>query len=280
MISKFLGSFIFATLAFGASQAFASDTPAASPDTETTKIVEGSAHFEEHHTIIPLFCTQQQGCAKSRPYWTLIVNSSGVNYELDAQFALGSEVAPETVTVSGVVVRSGALISLEGTVEYTGDHYVLLTQARNVGILRSEASGKGVEPAITPVMAPIMANFLNWSCRGQLDDNTQIIAQVWSSGTDTKEEGSYHVRVSGSENQGQSRQFFNIGYVDDAHVSRDTGQLIYDGKNSDVSLTLSIQDSGVVRDAPGTLNMTVVRSASNQDLPADEQVNILCNLTR
>jgi hypothetical protein len=272
MISKFLGTFIFATLAFGVTQAIASDTSVTPPNTETTKTIQGSARFEEHHTIIPLFCTQQQGCAKSRPYWALVVNSSGVNYELDAQFDLGSNTVPQSITVNGVVVNSGALISLEGTVEYSGDHYVILNGLRSVGIVRSDLSNDGA--------VPIVANFINWSCHGQLDEQTQVMAEIWFAGSTATEENRYHVRVSGSQNDGKSHQSFNIGYVEDAQVSRDTGQLVYDGKNSDISFRVSIQSSDVNHDAPGTLNLTVERPILNQTVPMDEQVDIVCNRTR
>lgn len=295
MVSKFLaGVVVFAMFAFGASQGFALDTTSGSSnsqdaqDASVIRTVQGNAHFEQHHTIIPLICTREEGCAKSQPYWTLVVNSAGVDYEVDAQFDLGSETAPKAVTVLGVVVPSGAMVSLEGSVEYTGDHYVLLNELRDVGVIRTniseslpESSTESLNGAlIDSASQPVIANFMNWSCRGQLDEKTQIMAQIWFAGSEPDQENRYRVRVSGSQMQGSSRQLFNIGYVDDAHVSRGTDQLVYDGKNNDVSFRVSIQNSGVIRDVPAVLNLSMVKSVFNQNLSIEEQVNLLCNRTR
>jgi hypothetical protein len=261
MISKFLSSFIIAIVAFGASQALATDT-------SSGMRVQGDAHFEMHHTLIPLVCTLEQGCAKSQPYWTVVINSGGVDYELDAQFDLGSADAPTSLTVMGVTVRPGALISVEGSVEYSGDHYVLLNEVRNIGLVRSDyAQGT-------------LANFINWSCRGQLDDKTQVLAEIWFAGTDLDQENRYRVRVSGSQDRGDTRQLFDIGYVDDAHVDRSADQTIYDGKSSTASFTVAIENAVVTHDVPGTLKLSVMRTVLNQSVPMDEQINILCNRTR
>lgn len=287
MISKFLGCFVFAVFAFGANQGFAIDTTSDSPNTQDAsviKAIQGNAHFEQHHTIIPLVCTRDQGCAKSQPYWTLVVNSAGVDYEVDAQFDLGRATAPTAVTVLGVTVPAGAVVSLEGAVEYSGDHYVLLNELRNIGVVRSSSSEMtdefSAENLVEPASQPIIANFMNWNCRGQLDGKTELLAQIWFAGSETDQENRYRVRVSGSQVQGSSRQLFNIGTVDDAHVSRGTEQLVYDGKNSEASFRVSIQNSGVTRDVPGTLYLSVVKSVFNQNLPIEEQVNLLCNRTR
>lgn len=271
MISKFLGSFIIAFVAFGAIQAFAADASenVFNSDWNASKTVQGNAHFELHHTLIPLVCTPIQGCAKSQPYWTVVVTSDGIDYELDAQFDLGSADAPLSVDLLGVTVRSGALITVEGNVEYSNDHYALLDQVRRVGLVRPEGYS-----------APISANFMNWSCRGQLDDSTQVLAEVWSAGSNIDDADRYRVRVSGSENRGDSRRFFDIGYIDDAHASRAEDQIIYDGKSLDVSFTVAIRSTGVSHDVPGTLKLNVVRPVLNQNIPMDEQVAILCNRTR
>jgi hypothetical protein len=280
MISKFLASFIIAIAAFGASQALAADTssgtsPSISPsnsgdnlDLESIKTVQGSAHFEMHHTLIPLICTPELGCAKSQPYWTVVINSGGIDYELDAQFELGNGNAPSSLTVLGVKVLPGSLISVEGSVEYTGDHYVLLNEVRRIGLVRSD------------YQQPIFAYFMNWSCRGQLDDKTQILAEIWHAGTDLDQESRYRVRVSGSKYRGDTRQLFDIGYVDDAHANRSVDQTIYDGKNSTASFTVAIQNAVVSHDVPGTLKLSVLQTVLDESVPMDEQVSILCNRTR
>lgn len=100
--------------------------------------VVGNAHFERRFTFVPLraelFCTNAP-CPKSEPYWALVLQSDGVQYEMDHQFSMGATTAPELVEVLGTVIRPGSRVMLDGEVESLSADYAVVTHVKAASLV-------------------------------------------------------------------------------------------------------------------------------------------------
>ena len=106
--------------------------------------VKGKATFERRATIVPLddgsqgqnglMMCESTFCSKSEPYWVLIVTQDKVKYELEEMFNLGSETPPESVLVSGSIIRPGTRITLEGRIQLVTPGYATIRDIRRIDV--------------------------------------------------------------------------------------------------------------------------------------------------
>ena len=113
-------------------------------DVSTIGKVKGKVSFERRATIVPLGDVQggQESqmmcenaiCAKSEPYWVLVILQDKVKYELQEMFNLGSESPPESVLVSGAIIRPGTQITLEGRIQLIAPGYATIRDIRRIDV--------------------------------------------------------------------------------------------------------------------------------------------------
>ncbi|MEK6706980.1 MAG: hypothetical protein AABZ06_14475 [Bdellovibrionota bacterium] len=98
--------------------------------------VIGKVTFEKRTTIVPLsICEQGQICPKPQIYWSVMVHSNGVRYEIDEVFGLGNFKAPEYVELTGVVIKPGCQVALVGRVEPITKDYVIVSDIKQAMVL-------------------------------------------------------------------------------------------------------------------------------------------------
>jgi hypothetical protein len=85
--------------------------------------IQGRVEFRERNTMVPQQMCGDVRCFSSRPYWVLLVIADSGTYELNETFNFGNDRAPEDVKISGVTVRSGSEIVLDGQIEELAPHY-------------------------------------------------------------------------------------------------------------------------------------------------------------
>jgi hypothetical protein len=94
-----------------------------------TKVV-GNAHFERRYTFVPMhsdILCRGMPCPKSEPYWALVLDNDGVQYEMDHKFNLGEHVSPELIEVLGTVIRPGSRVMLDGQVEPLAENHNIVS---------------------------------------------------------------------------------------------------------------------------------------------------------
>lgn len=101
----------------------------------TSMEVIGKVSFEKRQTIIPLVICEAEPCLRSEPYWVLILEQDEKRFELGAIFAKGSDNAPESIELLGVLIRPGARIQLEGWVSLLSEKYAVITHPKRVSVL-------------------------------------------------------------------------------------------------------------------------------------------------
>ena len=115
-----------------------------SPPVSTIGKVKGKVTFERRATIVPLddgsqgqnglMMCENTFCSKSEPYWVVIVTQDKVKYEVEEMFNLGSETPPESVLVSGSIIRPGTRITLEGRIQLVTPGYATIRDIRRIDV--------------------------------------------------------------------------------------------------------------------------------------------------
>ena len=113
--------------------AFAIERPLA-----TESSVVGSAHFEKRYTLVPLgtenVC-QNDFCPKSEPYWALVLENNGTQYEMDSIFDRGDTRSPEMLNVLGTIIRPGSRVVLDGELESFSNDYSVISQVKRASLV-------------------------------------------------------------------------------------------------------------------------------------------------
>jgi hypothetical protein len=256
----------------GWSQADASGAPSDQGlEVGQTASIQGVARLEERHTIIPFICEPQavDSCIQSKAYWSLVIYAANAHFEIDQRFAEGMDNAPESVELAGTTVTPGLTVKLEATVEYTGDvsgqNYYFVDQVRDVNIVTSEDSAEFSLP--------------NWSCRGNVDANTELQANVWFGGGQTD---GYDLRLMGAVEGNLGRNTYALAAFSNAQGAADQTAFIYRGASSNASADLTVDDSANSNhDVPGKLKYSLgLMPESYGRIPPQLELNVLCDKTR
>jgi hypothetical protein len=113
--------------------AFANDETPVSPP--STVAVSGKARFERRNTFVPLVVCEGALCPKPEPYWVLVLDDDGVNYEVDAMFARGSFNPPDSITVVGALIRPGERVEVDGRIHKLGRSYAIVYDIQHAGVI-------------------------------------------------------------------------------------------------------------------------------------------------
>jgi hypothetical protein len=219
--------------------------------------VEGEASFALRHTLVPIAIVRGDSAPKSQAYWAVVVKAAdGKAYELNGQFALGQNVKPSQITLDGITVEENSKITLDGTITYQSGSYVWLDEVSDVQNFNSDHQVILIPQPTDP--------FLNWTCQGQMDSDTEVYADVWfQADPSSASKGSYTVRLSTAALQGDDRQFSELAYLDSARITVNAAQMTFNASSAQDSVTLKITNSDALEQAPGVMTFSV------HDVPRD-----------
>lgn len=148
--------------------------------------VTGEVSFERRATIVPFRLCESEPCARSTVYWSVIVHSQGVDYELDQTFNSGEENPPEAIELQGVVLRPGTRVAMDGKVELVARGYAILMDLKKVDI----------------VMDYVLLG--GWNCSTpDLVGTTKLWVDVWFQ-NEIQSGPTHQMRISGEQNRVRS----------------------------------------------------------------------------
>lgn len=102
--------------------------------------IQGKVQFERRMTWVPMaICENEHSCVKSEPYWSMVIQQGNIRYEIDEVFALGNPFCPDALELSGVKIRPGARVSLEGRVEALTQEYHVVSKIEKISVLDPES---------------------------------------------------------------------------------------------------------------------------------------------
>jgi hypothetical protein len=224
---------------------------------EAVRTVSGIVQFEKRRTLTPQICTNE-GCVKPQPYWAVVLADAGARYELDQAFDIGRDSRPDSVDLDNVELRPGLEVAVEGQVDVLNREYSIVSDVRNVEIIRLIDS--------TLEGAP----FFGWTCRSQGEALPMYVdvEQVSRS-------GGYAMRVL-AETDDSSRIPHTVASFNQVTFRLEDAALHFHGAASDSSAELSIDQSSGRLDA---LN-SVLELRAPREYPSGKTVQLVCDRTR
>lgn len=134
---------------------------------EINTTVQGTVYFEKRSTIVPFtVCESDKPCYEPAPYWALMIKSDEGHYEVNRAFAIGSKAKPEVIEVSGVLVRSGSLVRVEGRIRPITEDYAIVSDVKNL-VLVNEENPSPVPPSMFGIY------YSGWTCSGGVNQPQQ-----------------------------------------------------------------------------------------------------------
>jgi hypothetical protein len=99
-------------------------------------VIQGKISFEPRYTkVFGSAEADQIGFPNSEIYWSLVVKSENIRYVLNKRLNPGNPVAPDSVDLDGVLLKSGASVEVEGRVITGIPNYYLLLDIHRVTVL-------------------------------------------------------------------------------------------------------------------------------------------------
>lgn len=244
--------------------------------------IQGQARFERRSTIVPMtVCGDNAPCTKPEVYWSLLIvnRDTGKQYELDEPFAVGSPIPPEAIEISGVLVRSGSRVIVEGSVELVSQDYAYLTEIKAIRVVVEDGDGNGTRPALTSITEnthDLVDPFSSgWGCRTAPNaEGDALHAQIWYSSPRKGPEG-FRMRLfrKGVEGDG----FRQIAAFEDLNVASERSAVVYRAEADRAAALLTIsQVTDKLFDLPSELLM----EQQGQKLTARIRAEMVCNRVR
>jgi len=226
-------------------------------------LISGQATFEKRNTVVPMYICEAEPCAVSKPYWSLVIRGENARYELNHMFSLGNTRAPQTVSLSGAMIRPGAKVEVEGRVDLIGQDYAIVSDIRRATVLQE------AEPATSPPA-------YGWKCRGQSQDNVDLYADVFyapSSGPDHI----YQIRVVEATRE-QDTSFYPVAIVESAQFNLGDQGFVYSGRYGATYVRLSIeQQPSQFSNLPASLSLM---QGEFGEMGVRNQVELRCTRSR
>ncbi len=232
--------------------------------------VRGTVRFEKRSTVVPMindlladalsatlpFC-DGGNCPRSNPYWAVTVNDGKRLYELHQPFAIGSLRAPSFVEINGVILRPGAEITVEGSIESLSETYGIISDVKSISVLSSPGL-----PGLEMVGSIYGAESSGWNCQSTEDPNNGVDAWIWYGRETRRSRESFHLRVV-------IKRLINIGRIQqgvtdisNVQMSQVAGNIVYQGSVDDTAATLAIQrNSPQIRNYPSRLAISSMQGA-------------------
>src|ERR1700745_1167139 len=148
-------NWIVAVLAMSAMMSAVGSAYAEGLEVGDSASVQGVVHFEKRFTFVPYdYCQGLRPCPQSQPYWSAVIQSPTAKFEIDQVYNEGQPRAPESLNIAGHVVRPGAVLRLQATIEYASPDYYIVGNVHDVNLVMSYVNNIDIY------------SFPNWSCRG------------------------------------------------------------------------------------------------------------------
>jgi|GEM_PF-2376096 len=199
--------------------------------------VVGNAEFQKRKTLVQFEERAEKLCAESKPYWVLVLKSGAFSFELSEIFSLGADRAPASIEVSGVIIRPGERILVEGSIDNTSRDYGIISDVTRVDVVMDTES---VSPGTISVGRPstLPSDAQVWHCHGALPTGQDLLTEVWYAGQDGNSRV-FHIR-STLEDRGQEAFASEILNIDHAVEFRLGDAFAYRGHARDVEARLTI----------------------------------------
>lgn len=237
---------------------------ASAADTLFSKLthIRGQAHFERRSTIVPMtVCQDDKPCVKPEVYWTLLIvnREAGMQYELDEPFALGSPIPPEAIEISGVVIRHGTRVVVEGAVQPVTKDYAYLTEIKAIRIVVDEGGADSYAfhsaPAVVKAAHDLVDPFsAGWGCRTAPNpEGVSMHAQIWYSSPGNRVEG-FRMRLFRKGLNGDG--FRQLAAFEDLDVASERSNVMYRAQSEAGTAQLTIsQVTQRIFDLPSELHL-------------------------
>jgi hypothetical protein len=214
--------------------------------------VRGTVHFEKRNTVVPYFngmsadvvnsampVCSEDFCPRSNPYWAVIVQDGQRLYELHQPFAIGATRAPNFVEVSGVKLRPGFEIALEGSIESISESYGIISDVKSISVLSSRSMPGQGSLAATYGYGVQMA--YGWSCASLEDPYNGLNAYVWYGRKSHADGLGFHLRVIAKKISDLANLHQGVTEISYLQMKQTSSNLIYQGSASDLAAILAIQ---------------------------------------
>jgi hypothetical protein len=242
--------------------------------------VRGTVHFEKRNTVVPysdsiagnefssvLPVCNENFCPRSNPYWAVVIADGQRQYEFHQPFAIGASRAPNFVEVSGVKLRPGFEIALEGSIDSISDSYGIISDVKRISVLSSRPmpglerleAGYGVQMAY------------GWSCASLEDPSNGLNAYVWYGRRSHTDGLGFHLRVIAKRIADLANLHQGVTEISYLQMKQTTANLIYQGAARDLAATLAIQKtvSPQINNYPSSLRIS--------NLQGSMGVRMFCN---
>jgi hypothetical protein len=225
--------------------------------------LSGSASFVLRHSVRRLGDAKQH-CIPAKSYWALTVQGGGIRYELNRFFAEGSNIAPESVEMDGVVIRPGSYISMQARVQVASRGYVLVSDPHNIS-----AQMDPVDPS------PSKPPFYGWACQSTAGQRQIYVDVVQVS---REREYSMQVLTQGGSPRSELRTLASFGKV---NLKMDSRSVQFAANHPRISVNLAIdQTANRLVDFESLLTLTGEVDTLDRSVPIRSQVPLICNPTR
>jgi hypothetical protein len=227
--------------------------------------ITGNAAFEKRSTVVPMALCEGERCPKPEPYWVLVLREGKTRYELSTVFDRGSDTAPESIEVAGIIIRPGSRLFLEGMMHYLTRDYAIITNVHRVSVVMDLVTQVAdALPALRNEAYPV------WLCPSA-DGTGRIRAEVWNSGR-VPGEADYVIRLLASGPDG--RNFVSELGDTQVRVFRRSLTFYASAQDSNVELTLD-QSIQLFHDVPARLNFRKVVPGPTY-LPIEVDLDLVC----
>jgi hypothetical protein len=271
IMPSFLGTLCLAVaMIFSASEAHAADN---NFEIAAMTTIRGTVHFEKRNTVVPLndnpthevVNTALPGCydglcPRSSSYWAVLVDDGQHLYELHQPFAIGAARSPSFIEISGVKIRPGFEVAIEGSVDEISPNYGIIADVKSISVLSSKVlPGQGrLESQYQTTLS------YGWNCVGLKDPFNGLNAYVWYGQRKPSEGFGFHLRVTAKQIDDQVPLRQGVTVIYDLQMRHLSNGIVYRGAASDMAAILAIQGAAAqVGTYPSNLKISNTQGSLN-----------------
>jgi hypothetical protein len=94
-------------------------------DVRSYQTIHGAINFVQRVGIVP-------GTLDTNSYWSVIVQSDGVDYELSHVFGIENSLRPDSTTIAGKVLQAGDRVTIKGKTQQIRKEFSLLSKIESI----------------------------------------------------------------------------------------------------------------------------------------------------
>lgn len=194
--------------------------------------VVGIAQFEKHQTIVALPLCGELPCQQSEAYWTLVLKSKRVRYEINVPFEEGRTIAPEFIEMDGAKIHLGSKVQIAGKIQFLSRDYAIVSEVKDLKIV-ADSSAENL--SILPIMR-------GWNCQSDGIFGAKVFTDVFFDPGQSG--GDYRINVTSGEGESTKQQIYiGIASVLGQATEEAESQVVFAGSNAVTQLRLTIRAS-------------------------------------